>query len=169
MDGPAFQRRILTGDFRPSHVFLFSVPSLRMTSLTLPADILRIHSLFFPAIVLRAIFVKCDWSPFLKNSSVLAHSRMSRWAVLGYRSNKCLCLNGSLRALAALRLLSYFHYLCPSLVMKSWELNVTEIPFLRPGWLPEQKGLLWQFQKFKRAATLQLTANATARTATLWS
>lgn len=61
-----------------------------------------------------------------------------------------------------------FCYLPPSLVMKFWEWNVTETQFLRPGWVPQQNGSLPQFRKFKRAVTLQLTINATERTATLW-
>ena len=88
MDGTAFHRRILTGGFRPPDTFLLSVPSLLTTGLTLPANTLRTHSKFFPVIALCAIFVKCGCSPLLKNSSVLAYSQMSCWAVLGYRNSK---------------------------------------------------------------------------------
>lgn len=81
-----------------------------------------INSLFFPVIVLSAVFAKRDWWPLRKNSGVPVYSQMSCWAILGYRSDKSLCLNSYLRTLAALQHLSYFPYSCHSLVMKPWEL-----------------------------------------------
>lgn len=45
-------------DFKPFHVFPFSVLSLLLASLSLPAPILKIYFLFCPVIVLCVVFVK---------------------------------------------------------------------------------------------------------------